>query len=209
MATNRFNFFIEYLYPQPAPKMQLNMLLYAPRAVNIPTFNHPNLHCVTLPEWHLPLCLTGVIPTSSAHCSVERLAQRYMLMSCKCHIADLEVRHINERQSIIISQRLALSLTSQPPHLQMLLKVSGQHITGDTAEALGNICCDTWLHGHTHGVAHEHAHIHAFALTDTQPWLWDEGGWLMKACVHYYNIVSVEASSADHILYQIKYVLDF
>ena len=92
-----------------------------------------------------------------------------MLMSCKCHIADLEVRHINESESIIISQRSALSLTSRPPHLQMLLKVSGQHITGDTAEALGNICCDTWLHGHTHEVvcAYEHEHTHAFALTDT------------------------------------------
>lgn len=32
----------------------------------------------------------------------------------------------------------------------MWLKVSGQHITGDTAEASGNICCDTWLQGHTH-----------------------------------------------------------
>lgn len=156
-----------------SPSVQLNMLPYSPRTVYTPPVSHPQLPSspthplCDLPEWHLPLCLTGVIPTSSAHCSVKRLAQRYMLMPCKCHIADLEVRHINERQSIIISQRSGLSLTSGPPHLQMLLKVSGQHITGDTAEASGNICFDTWLHGHTHGAAHEHAHVHAFALADT------------------------------------------
>lgn len=88
---------------------------------------------------------TGVVHTRSAHSSVKRLALRYMLMSCKCHIANLEVRHINERQSIIISHRSVLSLTRGPSHLQMLQKVSGEHVTGDSAEALGNICCDTWL----------------------------------------------------------------
>lgn len=30
----------------------------------------------------------------------------------------------------------------------------------------------------------------------------------MKACVHYYNIVSVDASSAGHILDQMKYVTE-
>lgn len=112
--------------------------------------------------------------------------------------------------------------TWQAGHIQMLLKVSGQHITGDTVEALGNICCDTWLHGQMHGVAHADEHVHIQALTDTVPhhthtqthtktrsWLWDGRGWLMKACVHYYNIVSVEVSSADHILGQMKYVTEW
>lgn len=31
----------------------------------------------------------------------------------------------------------------------------------------------------------------------------------MRTCVHYYNIVSVEAFLADHILGQMKYVMDF
>lgn len=165
-----------------------------------------------LPVWHLPLCLTGVIPTSSTQCSVKRLAKTYMLMSCKCHIADRELRHINARRSVIISHRSVLSLTRRLQHPQMLLKVSGQHITGDSAEASGNICCDTWLH--KVACAHEHEHIHALAPSDavhhhthtythtqshTQSWLLDEGVWLMKACVHYYNAVSVEASSFDHI----------
>lgn len=180
----------------------------------------------------LPLCPAGFTQTSmwpasvasaslSHRChshqlhtvqAVKRLAKTYMLMSCKCHIADRELRHINARRSVIISHRSVLSLTRRLQHPQMLLKVSGQHITGDSAEASGNICCDTWLH--KVACAHEHAHIHALAPSDavhhhthtythtqshTQSWLLDEGVWLMKACVHYYNAVSVEASSFDHI----------
>lgn len=62
--------------------------------------------------WHLPVCPKRVIPTSPAPCSDKLLAKRYMLMSCKCHRANLEVMHFNERRSIPISRGGALTLTS-------------------------------------------------------------------------------------------------
>lgn len=175
---------------------------------------HPQPHFSPKPplcqlsEWHLPLTLTGVIPTSSSHCSIKWLAQRYMLIWCKCHIADLVTGHINERQSLIIYQRGALSLTSKLPHLQNVTE--GQRTAHHRRRCWGFRHCDTLLDKRMRSCAlMKHALIDVFAPSTThtqhiQTWLQDEGGWLMKAWVHYYNIVSVEASSFEHNLDQMK-----
>lgn len=93
----------------------------------------------------------------------------------------------------------------------MLLKVSGQHITLLRLRATSAVTCgctDTRMRSCALMNVHKFMRLHRppshTHILYTQSWLWDEGGWLMKACVHYYNIVSVEASSVDRHLDQMK-----
>lgn len=152
-----------------------------------------------------------------------------MLMPCKCHITDLEVTHINERQKhrnqpqkcTILDRRgwgeggggtfkcywRSMDSTSVEM-LPGLWATSAAAVARGCTDAWGRPCLSTCTYSYICTYRHcppSHTHTHRKTLS----WLWYGGGWLMRACVHYYNIVSVEVCSADRILGQMKCVVDF
>lgn len=77
--------------------------------------SHPRSPLTAKPPLFDPARVASASLSNRCHSHRLHTLHRQMAgpeLSCKCHVADLEVMHINERQSIMISQKSPLYLTS-------------------------------------------------------------------------------------------------
>lgn len=104
-------------------------------------------------------------------------------------------RRVNERQSLIICQRGALSLTSVSSNV-----TEGQRTRNHWRHRWGFRQHLPWhVTARTRSCAHDDVQIHTNAsssVSHTHTHTREHEGWLSTACVHFYNKVSVEASSS-------------